>query len=66
MRLLSLFFGPLCNQPGLYPLVIYHRVAVLIASHLLVYTWFTPQHQQKYHGKPAKNVVNELTEHCQN
>jgi hypothetical protein len=52
----------LINQPGLHPLVIYHRVAMLIGRPYSV----TPQHQRKYHGKQAKNVVNELTEHCHN
>ncbi|WP_414552049.1 lysophospholipid acyltransferase family protein [Anabaena sp. CCY 0017] len=63
LRLLSFFdpSEPLFNQPGLHPLVIYNRVAVLIGRPY----WITPQHQQKYHGKQAKNVVNELTKHCQ-
>ncbi|WP_339458900.1 lysophospholipid acyltransferase family protein [Nodularia spumigena] len=62
LRLLSLFdpSEPLFNQPGLHPLVIYNRVAVLVGRPY----WIKPQHQQKYHGKQAKNVVNELTEHC--
>ncbi|AFZ27804.1 1-acyl-sn-glycerol-3-phosphate acyltransferase [Cylindrospermum stagnale PCC 7417] len=62
LRLLSLFDPnePLFNQPGLHPLVVYRRVAVLIGRPY----WITPQHQQKYQGKQAKHVVNELTEHC--
>lgn len=62
LRLLSLFDPnePLFNQPGLHPLVIYRRVAVLIGRPY----WITPQHQQKYQGKQAKTVVTELTEHC--
>lgn len=62
LRLLSFFdpSEPLFNQAGLHPLVIYRRVAVLIGHPY----WITPQHQRKYHGKQAKNVVNELTEHC--
>ncbi|MBE9005503.1 1-acyl-sn-glycerol-3-phosphate acyltransferase [Fortiea sp. LEGE XX443] len=64
LKLLSLFdpSEPLFNQSGWHPLVIYHRVAVLIGRPY----WITTQHQQKYHGKQAKNVVSELTEHCQN
>ncbi|TVP63712.1 MAG: 1-acyl-sn-glycerol-3-phosphate acyltransferase [Nodularia sp. (in: Bacteria)] len=62
LRLLSIFdpSEPLFNQPGLHPLVLYRRVAVLIGRPY----WITPKHQQKYHGKQAKNVVTELTEHC--
>lgn len=62
LRLLSLFDPnePLFNQSGLHPLVIYRRVAVLIGRPY----WITPQHQQKYQGKQAKNVVSELTGHC--
>lgn len=62
LRLLSLFdpSEPLFNQPGLHPLVIYRRVAVLIGRPY----WITPQHRQQYQGKKAKSVVNELTEHC--
>ncbi|MEH2161706.1 MAG: 1-acyl-sn-glycerol-3-phosphate acyltransferase [Nostoc sp.] len=62
LRLLSLFdpSEPLFNQAGWHPLVIYHRVAVLIGRPY----WITPQHQKKYHGKQARTVVAELTEHC--
>ncbi|MCG6135675.1 MAG: 1-acyl-sn-glycerol-3-phosphate acyltransferase [Nostoc sp. LLA-1] len=62
LRLLSLFdpSEPLFNQPGWHPLVIYRRVAVLVGRPY----WITPQHQQKYHGKLAKNVAAELTKHC--
>ncbi|MBW4555531.1 MAG: 1-acyl-sn-glycerol-3-phosphate acyltransferase [Trichormus sp. ATA11-4-KO1] len=62
LRLLSLFdpSEPLFNQPGWHPLVIYRRVAVLIGRPY----WITPQHQNKYHGKLAKNLVAEVTAHC--
>ncbi|MBH8554314.1 1-acyl-sn-glycerol-3-phosphate acyltransferase [Nostocaceae cyanobacterium CENA357] len=62
LRLLSLFdpSEPLFKQSGWHPLVIYRRVAVLIGRPY----WITPQHQKKYHGKQAKTVVAELTEHC--
>ncbi|MEH2390208.1 MAG: 1-acyl-sn-glycerol-3-phosphate acyltransferase [Nostoc sp.] len=62
LRLLSVFdpSEPLFNQPGWHPLVIYRRVAVLIGRPY----WITPQHQKKYHGKQARTVVAELTEHC--
>ncbi|CEJ45184.1 lysophospholipid acyltransferase family protein [Umezakia ovalisporum] len=64
LRLLTFFdpSEPLFDQPGLHPLVIYRRVVVLIGHPY----WVTPQHQQKYHGKQAKNVVSELTGHCHN
>ncbi|MCC5659686.1 1-acyl-sn-glycerol-3-phosphate acyltransferase [Nostoc sp. XA010] len=62
LRLLSLFdpSEPLFNQSGWHPLVLYRRVAVLIGRPY----WITPQHQKKYHGKQARTVVAELTEHC--
>ncbi|MCC5668982.1 1-acyl-sn-glycerol-3-phosphate acyltransferase [Nostoc sp. CHAB 5784] len=62
LRLLSLFdpSEPLFNQAGWHPLVFYRRVAVLIGRPY----WITPQHQKKYHGKQARTVVAELTEHC--
>lgn len=62
LRLLSLFdpSEPLFNQSGWHPLVIYRRVVVLIGRPY----WITTQHQKKYHGKQAKTVVAELTEHC--
>ncbi|MEH2382093.1 MAG: 1-acyl-sn-glycerol-3-phosphate acyltransferase [Nostoc sp.] len=63
LKLLSVFdpSEPLFNQGGWHPLVIYRRVAVLIGRPY----WITPQHQKKYHGKQARTVVAELTEHCQ-
>ncbi|MEH2111903.1 lysophospholipid acyltransferase family protein [Nostoc sp.] len=62
LKLLSVFdpSEPLFNQGGWHPLVIYRRVAVLIGRPY----WITPQYHQKYHGKQARTVVAELTEHC--
>lgn len=62
LRVLSLFdpSEPLFNQPGLHPLVIYRRLAVLIGRPY----WIMPQHKEKYQGKQGKKVVAELTEHC--
>jgi 1-acyl-sn-glycerol-3-phosphate acyltransferase len=62
LKLLSLFdpSEPLFNQYGWHPLVIYQRVAVLIGRPY----WVANHHQRQYHGKQAKNVVTELTEHC--
>ena len=63
LRVLTVFdpSEPLFNQPGWHPLVIYHRVAVLIGHP----QWITPQQREKYQGKQAKTVVSELTHHCQ-
>ncbi len=62
LKLLSLFdpSEPLFNQYGWHPLVVYHRVAILIGRPY----WITPHHHHIYHGKQAKNVVAELTTHC--
>ncbi|MEH2259398.1 lysophospholipid acyltransferase family protein [Nostoc sp.] len=62
LKVLSVFdpSEPLFNQGGWHPLVIYRRVAVLIGRPY----WITPQHHKKYHGKQARTVVAELTEHC--
>lgn len=63
LRLLSLFdpSEPLFNQNGWHPLVIYHRVAVLIGRPYRI----TPQQRQQYQGKQAKTVVADITERCQ-
>jgi 1-acyl-sn-glycerol-3-phosphate acyltransferase len=63
LRLLSLVdpTEPLFNQAGWHPLVIYHRVAVLIGRPY----WITLQQRKQYQGKQARNVVSELTNHCQ-
>jgi 1-acyl-sn-glycerol-3-phosphate acyltransferase len=62
LRLLSLFdpSEPLFNQPGWHPLVIYHRVAVLIGRPY----WIKLDEKEKYQGKKAKTVVADLTEYC--
>jgi 1-acyl-sn-glycerol-3-phosphate acyltransferase len=63
LRLLSWFdpSEPLFDQSGWHPLVIYRRVNVLIGQPY----WITPQRQQDYHGKQAKQAVLELTGYCQ-
>lgn len=63
LKLLSLFdpSEPLFNQSGWHPLVIYRRVAVLIGRPY----WITVRQRQQYQGKQAKNVVTDLTNHCQ-
>ncbi len=62
LKLLSFFdpSEPLFNQSGWHPLVMYSRVAVFIGRPY----WIKPQHQEKYHGRGAKTVVGELTDHC--
>ena len=63
LKLLSFFdpSEPLFNQSGWHPLVMYSRVAVFIGRP----HWIKPQHHEKYHGRGAKTVVGELTDHCQ-
>jgi 1-acyl-sn-glycerol-3-phosphate acyltransferase len=63
LKLLSLFdpSEPLFDQPGWHPLVIYRRVNVLIGRPC----WITQQEREKYHGKQAKAVVAQITQHCQ-
>lgn len=62
LRLLSLFdpSEPFFNQPGLHPLVIYRRVAVLIGRPY----WINLHRKEKYQGKQAKTAVTDLTLHC--
>ncbi|KAB8335371.1 1-acyl-sn-glycerol-3-phosphate acyltransferase [Scytonema tolypothrichoides VB-61278] len=62
LRVLSLFdpSEPLFNQSGWHPLVIYHRVAVLIGHPY----WVKPLQKEKYQGRKARTVVTELTDHC--
>uniref|UniRef100_UPI0030DD3380 lysophospholipid acyltransferase family protein n=1 Tax=Oculatella sp. LEGE 06141 TaxID=1828648 RepID=UPI0030DD3380 len=52
---------PLFDQPGWHPMVVYHRVNVLIGRPV----WITPSQQKGYQGKQAKPLVAELTAHCQ-
>ncbi len=62
LKILSLFdpSEPLFNQSGLHPLVVYRQVAVFIGNPY----WITPEHQEKYQGKQAKNLVAGLTKYC--
>jgi 1-acyl-sn-glycerol-3-phosphate acyltransferase len=63
LRILSWFdpSEPLFDQSGWHPLVIYRRVNVLIGQPY----WITPQRQQQYQGKQAKQAVLDLTTYCQ-
>lgn len=63
LRLLSLFdpSEPLFNQTGWHPMVIYHRVNVIIGRPY----WITDDHRRDYFGKQAKTVVHDLAAYCQ-
>jgi 1-acyl-sn-glycerol-3-phosphate acyltransferase len=52
---------PLFNQLGWHPLILYHRVQILVGRPY----WITLDEQKKYRGKQGKVVVNELTQYCQ-
>ncbi len=52
---------PLFDQSGWHPLILYHRVKILVGHP----RWITPDEQEKYQGKQGKTVVNELTHYCQ-
>jgi 1-acyl-sn-glycerol-3-phosphate acyltransferase len=62
LRLLRLFdpSEPLFEQPGWHPMVLYHRVAVLVGHPY----WITPKHREQYQGKQAKAVVEEVVTTC--
>lgn len=52
---------PLFNQLGWHPLIVYHRVQVLVGRPY----WITLDAHEKYRGKQCKAIVNELTRYCQ-
>ncbi|MGG6294301.1 lysophospholipid acyltransferase family protein [Leptolyngbya sp. AN02str] len=62
VRLLSWFdpTEPLFHQAGWHPMVLYHRVTVLVGRPV----WITPAQQHDYHGKQARSLANALTEYC--
>lgn len=62
VRLLSLFdpSEPLFASNGSHPVVVYHRINVLIGRPY----WISGQDRQQYRGKGAKEVVNKLTHYC--
>jgi 1-acyl-sn-glycerol-3-phosphate acyltransferase len=62
LRLLSLFdpSEPLFDCDDWHPMVIYKRVNILIGRP----RWISEMDRQQYHGKQAKALVSELTEHC--
>lgn len=63
LQLLRLFdpSEPLFNQMGWHPLVIYHRVKVLVGEPY----WVTPLQRQQYRSKQGKAVASELNHYCQ-
>jgi 1-acyl-sn-glycerol-3-phosphate acyltransferase len=62
LRLLSLFdpSEPLFDCDDWHPMVIYKRVNILIGRP----RWISEMDREHYHGKQAKTLVSELTEHC--
>lgn len=63
LRLLQVFdpSEPLFEQPGLHPMVLQQRVAVLVGRPY----WIKPKHRQRYQGKQAKAVIAEIANTCQ-
>lgn len=63
LKLLQLFdpSEPLFDQQGWHPLVLYQQVNVLIGKPW----WITPDQRQQYQGKQARNLAQQLTDHCQ-
>lgn len=63
LRLLRVFdpSEPLFEQPGLHPMVLQQRVAVLVGHPY----WIKPKHRQLYQGKQAKTVIAEIANTCQ-
>lgn len=62
LRLLSFFdpSEPLFAQSGWHPLVLYHRVNVLIGRP----HWISASQRKDYQGKQARSLVADLTETC--
>lgn len=62
VRLLSLFdpSEPLFDSTGSHPVVVYHRVNVLIGRPY----WISFKDRQRYRGKGARDVVTQLTDYC--
>lgn len=52
---------PFFERQGLHPMLIYHRVHVLIGRPYLINT----VHKQEYKGKQAKRLALDLTNYCQ-
>lgn len=52
---------PYFKQSGLHPMVVYHRVNVLVGRPY----WIGEGQKQQYQGKQAKKIVNAITNHCE-
>lgn len=52
---------PFFARPGLHPMLVYHRVKVLIGRPYLI----NAQQKQEYKGKQAKKLATDLTQYCQ-
>jgi 1-acyl-sn-glycerol-3-phosphate acyltransferase len=51
---------PLFEQEGWQPVVFYHRIKVSIGEPF----WVTDSLRQQYQGKTAREIVQQLTQHC--
>ena len=52
---------PFFARPGLHPMLVYHRVKVLIGRPYLI----NSHQKQEYKGKQAKQLARDLTQYCQ-
>ena len=52
---------PFFERQGLHPMLIYHRVKVLIGKPYLI----TQAQKQEYKGRQAKKLALDLTHYCQ-
>ena len=62
LRVLRLFdpSEPLFEKPGWHPMVIHHRVAVVVGHPY----WIKPKQREHYQGKQARTVVSDITTTC--
>jgi 1-acyl-sn-glycerol-3-phosphate acyltransferase len=51
---------PFFDRSGLHPILVYHRVRVLIGHPYFI----SPQQKLEYKGKQAKQLANYLTDYC--
>lgn len=51
---------PLFKQSGWHPMVVYHRVNVLVGNPLRI----TSAQRQQYRGKQGRSMVTKLTDYC--
>lgn len=53
---------PFFEREGLHPMLIYHRVHILIGRPYLINSW----EKREYKGRQAKRLAVDLTNYCQN